>query len=73
MELDGARHAVDAEYDMRRTEELERIGLRVIRFTNNEILGEIDHVLERIAAAALKGPAAGPTPLPLSHSEGVPR
>jgi very-short-patch-repair endonuclease len=67
VELDGARHAVDAEYDRRRTEELERIGFAVIRFTNEEILGDIDRVLERIASAALKAPIAVPSPLPLSH------
>ncbi len=40
----------------------------VLRFTNEEVLGDIDRVLERIAAAALKDPTAGPSPLPLSHS-----
>ena len=45
----------------------------VLRFTNEEVVGDIDRVLERIAAAALKGPTAGPSPLPLSHSgEGFP-
>src|SRR5215207_10325715 len=29
IEIDGARHAIDAEYDRRRTEELERIGFQV--------------------------------------------
>ena len=52
----------------RRTEELERIGFEVLRFTNEEVLGDIDRVLERIASAALKDPTAGPSPLPLSHS-----
>ena len=37
-------------------------------FHNEEVVGDIDRVLERIAAAALRGPAAGPSPLPLSHS-----
>jgi len=69
----SAPHAIDAEYDRRRTEELERIGFEVLRFTNDEIIGDIDRVLERIAATALKGPTAGPSPLPLSHSgEGFP-
>ncbi|HKG86581.1 MAG TPA: DUF559 domain-containing protein [Beijerinckiaceae bacterium] len=73
IEIDGARHTIDAEYDRRRTEELERIGFGVIRCSNVEVLGDIDRVLERIAAAALNGPTAGPSPLPLSHSgEGFP-
>jgi very-short-patch-repair endonuclease len=33
VELDGAGHAVDGEYDRRRTEELERIGFEVLRFS----------------------------------------
>ena len=68
VEIDGAQHTIDAEYDRRRTEELARIGFEVLRFTNEEVLGDIDRVLERIAAAALKVPTAGPSPLPLSHS-----
>ncbi|MFL5314475.1 MAG: endonuclease domain-containing protein [Microvirga sp.] len=68
VELDGTQHAIEAEYDARRAEELERIGFQVIRFTNEEVLGDIDRVLERIASAALKDPTAGPSPLPLSHS-----
>ncbi|MFL5209503.1 MAG: endonuclease domain-containing protein [Microvirga sp.] len=70
VEIDGARHTVDAEYDHRRTEELARIGFEVLRFSNEEVLGDIDRVLERIASAALNGPTAGPSPLPLSHSGG---
>jgi very-short-patch-repair endonuclease len=68
VEIDGAQHAVDAAYDRRRSEELERIGFAVMRFPNEEVVGDIDRVLERIAAATLSGPTAGPSSLPLSHS-----
>jgi very-short-patch-repair endonuclease len=68
VEIDGARHGIEAEYDARRTEELERIGFEVVRFTNEDILGDSDRVLERIAANAPKGPTAGPSPPALSHS-----
>jgi len=68
VEIDGAQHTIDAEYDRRRTEELARIGFEVLRSTNEEVLGDIDRVLERIAAAAGKVTTAGPSPLPLSHS-----
>ena len=68
VEVDGTQHTINAEYDHRRTEELERMGFTVLRFTNEEVVGDLDRVLERIAAAALNGPAAGPSPLPLSHS-----
>jgi very-short-patch-repair endonuclease len=73
VELDGAHHAIEAEYDARRAEELERIGFQLIRFTNADVLADVDRVLERIAAAAGKVSTAGPSPLPLSHSgEGFP-
>jgi very-short-patch-repair endonuclease len=73
VEVDGARHGIETEYDARRTEELERIGFQIVRFTNEEVLGDINRVLERIASAALNDPTAGPSPLPLSHSgEGFP-
>ena len=68
VELDGAHHAIEAEYDARRAEELERMGFQVIRFSNEDVLADIERVLERIAAAALRDPTAGPSPLPLSHS-----
>jgi very-short-patch-repair endonuclease len=67
VELDGARHALDAEYDRRRTEELERIGFMVLRFRNADVIGDIDLVLQRIAAAALSSAPPSPSPLPLSH------
>ncbi len=72
VEIDGAQHGIEAEYDARRTQELERIGFQVVRFTNEDVLGDIDRVLERIAAAALRDPTAGPSPLPLSPGEGFP-
>jgi very-short-patch-repair endonuclease len=68
VELDGAHHAIEAEYDARRAEELERMGFQVIRFSNEDVLADIERVLERISAAALRDPTAGPSPLPLSHS-----
>jgi very-short-patch-repair endonuclease len=68
VEIDGAHHAADAAYDLRWTEELERMGFAVLRFKNEDVLGDIERILERIEAAALKGPAALPSPLPLSHS-----
>jgi adenine-specific DNA-methyltransferase len=67
VEVDGVGHPIDAEYDRRRTEELERFGFEVLRFSNADVVGDIDLVLERIAAAALKPRPASPSPLPLSH------
>jgi very-short-patch-repair endonuclease len=46
VELDGGQHG-GPEDDLR-TAELERLGYRVIRFWNNEVLENLDAVLERI-------------------------
>jgi very-short-patch-repair endonuclease len=39
------------DYDASRTEVLERLGARVIRFANAEVEGDIDSVLARIGEA----------------------
>ena len=46
-QLDGHRFPYDGE----RTEWLESLGLRVLRFWNNEILGQIEAVKERMLKA----------------------
>jgi very-short-patch-repair endonuclease len=51
VELDGGQHASQAVYDARRTRELEETDLRVIRFWNNEILGNLRGVCDVILAA----------------------
>ena len=45
VEIDGGQHDRQAEADARRTSELERQGYRVVRFWNNEILGNLEGVL----------------------------
>ena len=51
IEIDGGYHLADEqpERDAERTEELTRQGFRVIRFTNEEVLGDIDNVLKTIS------------------------
>ena len=51
VELDGRQHEWFAGYDEGRTEVLERLGLRVIRFGNDEVCGELESVLQRIGEA----------------------
>ncbi len=51
IEADGGQHAEQASYDARRTARLEAKGYRVMRFWNNEILGDIHSVLEKIYSA----------------------
>ena len=48
VEVDGKIHENQVEKDAQRTEILENKGYKVIRFTNEEVLGNIDGVLEQI-------------------------
>src|SRR4249919_1766768 len=50
VEIDGGQHAVTAAYDRRRTNFLESEGFHVMRFWNNEVLGNTQSVLESIRA-----------------------
>ena len=51
IELDGSQHADRADYDAARSVYLEERGFRVLRFWNNDVLGDIDAVLTAIRAA----------------------
>jgi very-short-patch-repair endonuclease len=62
IEADGGQHADQMVYDARRTARLERMGYRVMRFWNHEILGELPSVLEQIESALLKAPSPQPSP-----------
>jgi very-short-patch-repair endonuclease len=48
VEIDGKQHNWFAEYDTVRTEMLERAGIQIMRFTNEDVLGNISQVLARI-------------------------
>jgi len=48
IELDGSQHKKRKSYDDKRTAQLEKLGIRVIRFWDNEVLKNIDGVLEYI-------------------------
>ena len=50
VELDGKQHEWFSDYDAGRTEVLERVGLRVIRFTNAEVCDDLDSAPLRIYA-----------------------
>ena len=62
IELDGGQHAVQLEKDKARTEELARLGYRVIRFWNHDVLTNTDGVSEAIVRALESAP---PLPDPL--------
>ena len=52
VELDGEYHFFDDQqsYDEGRTEQLERVGIKIIRFKNSEVKQRIDWVLSVIAS-----------------------
>lgn len=50
IEIDGGYHleGEQPQRDAERTNELMKRGFRVLRFTNEEVIGDIDNVLEKI-------------------------
>ena len=48
IEVDGGIHQIQKQYDVARSNELESYGIKVLRFTNIEILKNLDEVLLRI-------------------------
>jgi very-short-patch-repair endonuclease len=50
VELDGKQREWFADYDAGRTEILERLGIRVVRFSNDEVRNDLDTVLACIRA-----------------------
>ena len=51
IEVDGGIHDLRQEYDAERTQEIERYGYQVLRFRNEEVLGDLEWVLESIVKA----------------------
>ena len=56
VEVDGGIHELQYEYDQRRTEIINVLGYRVLRFQNEEILGTISHVLKKISEEITHSP-----------------
>ena len=54
IELDGSQHLDAPAYDAARTRVLERQGLRVLRFWNDDVLARTADVLDAIAEAVLE-------------------
>ncbi|MBD1823524.1 endonuclease domain-containing protein [Cyanobacteria bacterium FACHB-DQ100] len=48
IELDGEIHDRQVEYDAARTEKLNQLGYRVIRFRNQEVMSNLSRVLQNI-------------------------
>lgn len=64
IELDGSQHGTDdaIEYDAERTKFLEALGLTVVRYWNQDVLGRTDVVLEDLwnVCAELKSKSTSP-------------
>ena len=62
VEVDGETHAERRGYDDARTRHLEGRGYQVIRFTNSEVVTNLDGVLITIAEALATAPLPNPLP-----------
>lgn len=69
VEVDGGTHAGDGARDERRTAWLKTQGYRVIRFTNGEVMRNLNSVLDVLSAALRAAPH--PSPLPAGEREQV--
>ena len=67
VELDGASHDGRLDWDAAHDAELRRLGYRVLRFTNEEVLGDVDGVATVIARVLGSG---GPPPTPPASGRG---
>jgi very-short-patch-repair endonuclease len=56
IEIDGEVHINRRQKDRHRTGILNMLGLRVIRFTNREVLENLDSVLRKISHACIAPP-----------------
>ena len=59
IELDGGEHAEDSriKYDEERTERMEKMSLRVLRFWNTDVFSNLEGVLLKIAEHLLGNPS----------------
>ena len=64
VELDGRSHDERQVYDDKWQRFLEQQGFRVLRFSNDRLLQDLDGVVEAIATACLPSPGPAGHPLP---------
>src|SRR5579871_2447372 len=48
IEVDGSQHIDHIDYDVKRTAYLKSLGYKVLRYWNNEVLGNLDKVMSDI-------------------------
>ena len=64
IEVDGGQHAENEDSDLQRSAFLNKMGYRVFRFWNNQVLQETEAVLEAILAILADGKQNSPSPQP---------
>jgi very-short-patch-repair endonuclease len=69
IEVDGDTHAHQQDYDEQRTMRLEAEGFRVIRFSNDDVMRNLEGVVASVGEALSPSPShsaapSGPLPLP---------
>ena len=69
IEVDGGKHA-GANVDRTRTAWLEGRGFRILRFWNNDVLGNLDGVIEAILLVLRSEASPPPHPAPIEKSRG---
>ena len=69
IEADGGQHA-DSKSDQQRDDYLRRRGFCVLRFWNNDVLGNVEGVMETIATAVRDAGPPPPTPPRLASHGG---
>ena len=62
VEADGGQHIEQEGYDCKRSQCLQAMGYRVLRFWNHEILNETQAVLEQIRLGLIESPHPNPLP-----------
>ena len=62
IEVDGGQHNEHVASDLARTAVFEAHGYRVLRYWNNDVLGNIDGVLEDIQRVVTSTPTPNPSP-----------
>ncbi len=72
IEVDGGQHEAQSEYDRRRSNELEAMGMIVLRYWNDDVLVRTEQVLADIFAT-LSAPHPNPLPGPGRGDSGADR
>ncbi len=71
IEVDGDTHSGRAAYDTARTKSLEDHGYSVIRFSNSDVMGNMDGVLVQLSEFVAELRACAPPPTPSPKGEGA--